>query len=896
MSYPSSVPSSRPTVSITPSLPKIVLIATTATSHNVSLTVSLVAAVDSGGAVYCIALAYGSAPQSVGVVQNAGTGKQYLTSKKTVSMVISGLLAMKTYQAYCYVQISDGQGSSIASVLDTQTPFSTQCCQGIAFTNAPATVYGDVALYFSKDTPSVYVFSYTLDSPPSSGSIIISPIITALNLSTPNHTVFATPSSTTFLSTASSTQLTGYFFLASRANLTGAYSITLGLSGPSRHNFTTATTAVTVMKNGQSLPPPRISNCIFDNNGGYVTISFAAPTDQASITDLYWSCDRLFTFTANNNTLCSWTSNKVVKGVFSKVIPTSLKPGDPISINPGILRAACRAGTFCQANQFAQAQIKRNTMSATDEVVVVRHTVTVLPPAVPLVPTLVLSIASQLGACNDLSIDLSASEGTGGRHWASVVFTVISTNGRDLVNTAAFADYINVNFDYVSNHVTVPRVMLGSETYAITVVATNFLGNSASQTASVEVYSDPNLPVVSLLGGLTRTIKALNTLLVEGRAALSNCATSQTLKYNFTLYNSTGGIIPTLTTNIDPRKYSAPAYYFTVGSTYSIILRVALINEVTKRTLSTGYTNFQLYIVHGDVKAAVRLGYSRQVLVNEVLIMDASISSDEDSPLGSTNLLFLWTCSITSQIGFGLPCVFPQNSLINYQAGVFSLPANQLQLNLLYNFMVTVRSKDGRSATQTVQISGLLAGSPVVTSYNTALRFSLARPLVIPGSLTSNVSTLATWTAVSYGYPASLERAYTPISRTFTPSELKNTINYPLAVLPYSFIGGRIYTFRLTASSTLFPSQISVTEVTMTANSPPIGGYLLVTPDTGYALDTLYSMITSGWSDDASDYPFSYNFAYELAISNFIPALALTVNSPLPYAKSALPPGLQGGM
>jgi REJ domain len=643
------------------------------------------------------------------------------------------------------------------------------------------------------------------------------------------------------------------------------------------------------MKNGQSLPPPRIDNCIFDNNGGYVTISFAAPTDQAGITDLYWGCDRLFTFAANNQTLCSWTSNKAVKGIFSKIIPTSLKPGDPISINPGILRAACRAGTFCEANQYAQVEIDF-------DVTVVRHTVAVLPPAVPLVPALVLSIASQLGGCNDLSVDLSASEGTGGRHWSSVVFTVMSTNGRDLINTAAVTSYLNANFSYSSNHANVPRAMLGSETYSITALATNFLGNSASQTASVEVMSDSNLPVVSILGGLTRSIKSLSALLVEGRATLSNCATSQTLRYNFTLYNSTGGALTSMSTNIDPRKYSAPAYYFVVGNTYTITLRVELISETTQRTLSTGYTNLQLYIEHGVVKAAVRLGYFRQVLIGEVLIMDASISSDEDSSSGSTNLLFAWTCAIGSEIGFGLPCVFSQTALISYDSSVFSLPANQLQLNILYRFTVTVRSKDGRSAYQTVEISGLLAGSPIVVSYNTALKFSLDRPLVIPGSLTANVSTLATWTAVSYGYPASLERAYTQTSRTFTASQLRNTINYPLAILPYSFIGGRIYTFRLTASSVLFPSQISVTAVTMTANSPPIGGYLLVTPVTGYALDTLYSMITAGWSDDFADYPLSYNFAYELAVSNFIPALALTVNSPLPYAKSALPPGLQGGM
>ena len=81
----------------------------------------------------------------------------------------------------------------------------------------------------------------------------------------------------------------------------------------------------------------------------------------------------------------------------------------------------------------------------------------------------------------------------------------------------------------------------------------------------------------------------------------------------------------------------------------------------------------------------------------------------------------------------------------------------------------------------------------------------------------------------------------------------------------------------------------------MTANSPPIGGRASVSPSVGYALVTDFAMATTGWSDDLSDYPLSYSFSYQLAISDLTPALTVAVLSPLPYAVSVLPPGLSGG-
>ena len=90
--------------------------------------------------------------------------------------------------------------------------------------------------------------------------------------------------------------------------------------------------------------------------------------------------------------------------------------------------------------------------------------------------------------------------------------------------------------------------------------------------------------------------------------------------------------------------------------------------------------------------------------------------------------------------------------------------------------------------------------------------------------------------------------------------------------------------------------QYQIIIVVLIVNAPPIGGRTIVSPLSGDALMTDFTMSTIGWSDDLSDYPLSYRFSYQLAISDLIPVLALTSLNPLPYAVSLLPAGLNGGI
>ena len=881
--FPTSTPTSGLTISITPPIPKITSIVVIPSSHNVSVTVHLSAVRDSPGAVYCIAMSEGSVPSSTGEVMSGGTAKQYLTSTKSLTIVIPGLLALVSYQIYCYVELSDGSGSNYADVIATSQLFSTSCCHSILFSNAPVSVYGNVSLYMSsssKSDLSTFVFSYYLESAPSQGSIIVTPTITFENGTTSSGdiSVISVPSSAEFRSSYSLSRLKGQFYLSTTSTVSGTFLVSLIVTGQDQSTFTTATTLVHILSVDQPLQAPRLLSSAFDSSGGYFTIKFDRPTDQAGIKADKWSCDDLFTFTGSNTTTCSWTSQSTIKATFADITASTLMPKAVVLVKGNLLRAACRSGTSCADN------VGMNSDANSDSLTIVQR------PAYPMSPSLLVSIPALLGACNDLFIDLSASTGSGGRPWSSVAWTALAEIG----DTTELTAFLTNNFDHSSNFVTVPRSMLIQTTYSIGVTVTNFLGDSASSSSTVIVSGDPNLPTASILGSLSRTIKASDSLTIPGSAMVSKCGSSYSLGYTWTLTNSSGALLTSKFTSTDPRKYVAPVYSLNAGSFYKVTLNLILLSQ-NGLPLSSLYTAANIYVKHGNVIAAVRGGYMREVSIDRVLTLDASISSDEDTSTGSETLLFSWTCTIASLTDFGSSCDFSSMNVATSSSSVFILPANQMVLSTKYIFTVIATSKDGRSASKNVLITALLPGSPVVFSNITLTKFNLDSVLSIPGTVFSNVSTVATWTAYYDGVLVPLDKSMTKQTIIFTRKESASLINYPLAVSPNAFVAGRTYSFRLSAYPVNNPALLAKTEVVLTVNSPPIGGKTSVSPQKGFAFETDFTITSTRWSDDISDYPLSYSFFYQLADSTFTPALTLAVRSPLSYAVSFLPPGLKGG-
>jgi hypothetical protein len=97
---------------------------------------------------------------------------------------------------------------------------------------------------------------------------------------------------------------------------------------------------------------------------------------------------------------------------------------------------------------------------------------------------------------------------------------------------------------------------------------------------------------------------------------------------------------------------------------------------------------------------------------------------------GRSSLLFLWSCSIPSKIAAASPCNLPSLTPTVAAQSILSLPGYALALGTTYDFSVQVSNADGRTASQTVVMTSLLAGCPTVLNMNTIAKFSVDKKVL----------------------------------------------------------------------------------------------------------------------------------------------------------------------
>ena len=213
-----------------------------------------------------------------------------------------------------------------------------------------------------------------------------------------------------------------------------------------------------------------------------------------------------------------------------------------------------------------------------------------------------------------------------------------------------------------------------------------------------------------------------------------------------------------------------------------------------------------------------------------------------------------------------------------------------MQVDKKYSFILLITSLDGRFATKTITVTAASAGSPEVSIISSIDKFNAGSKAVLEGFLMSSTSVTSVWNVyTSLGELVPFE-ALTPTTTKFTSTEASSLIAFPLSVGAGSFVGGRSYTFRLTTYSTDSTTKSTFSELVMTANGPPTGGYASVSPSTGDALVTKFYISCPGWTTDSANFPLSYSYAY--ATSNVTPYLTLSTSSPKAYSITTLPAGL----
>ena len=214
-----------------------------------------------------------------------------------------------------------------------------------------------------------------------------------------------------------------------------------------------------------------------------------------------------------------------------------------------------------------------------------------------------------------------------------------------------------------------------------------------------------------------------------------------------------------------------------------------------------------------------------------------------------------------------------------------------MTLQTSYAFVVVVSSLDGRSDSKRVVVSPVNAGGVLLYVNTTFTRFNPSSKLILRGLISASFPVTSAWSVLTpLGESLALD-ALTSKLKNFTFAGTEGFVAFPLGFKAGTFSGGSTYSFRLTTFPVGNAKLSTFSEVTLRANLPPTGGYLVAVPTSGSALSTKFLISTPGWTSDVDSLPLKYSFAYTVSeqLSKY---LTLVTPNPKTYTTTTLPPGL----
>jgi hypothetical protein len=289
-------------------------------------------------------------------------------------------------------------------------------------------------------------------------------------------------------------------------------------------------------------------------------------------------------------------------------------------------------------------------------------------------------------------------------------------------------------------------------------------------------------------------------------------------------------------------------------------------------------------ITNGEVVALISGGNKRRWPVYLPLVLDASSSYDQNSP--TATLSYSWSCRIQSFDNFDENCdSFIDVSTISTSA--VKIDTSSMKSSIVYAISVDVFARDNRYGIATVSVQAIAANAS--TSINSVLSATNIDSLLSIGSIIVGQSpTYASWTVLYLDEVIPLLPT-TPTYQIFSRAEvLSPGIQFPVSFPPNTFQAGVTYKFRLVAYPIADSSLFSSSEISITMNSPPSGGIVVVSPSNGVEIITSFLISAQGWVSE--NFPLEYFFIYQVSIQS--PRLTIRARSRVSYVSTSLPAGL----
>ena len=860
LNNPSVILSIQPTamkiVSTFPSQSLAIVVPTIVSVHLNSTSTTIVVSVklSSTGSIACAAYSPEFVLQSADDISRSQLSSSS-NNAKISTITIQGLTPITSYIVYCYAS-KQSAVSTVSEVLKNAQLIRTKCCKIVS-------VYQSTNVILATKS-SLDFLQFSLSSLPSASLGI-------QLISNSNITSQFFPSTFTFSNVDNPSMLVAYSSL--RAQSPGVYSYNILLTGPSASEYNiwynsgnSNAISLIVLESDQYPPAPRITNVQFSDDISYFTISFDSNTNKGN-TNTFSICADLFVFPCANISQCQWVDVQTVR-VFINTGNNCAKPGDSLYIAHNTsIKAMCQ-----NTNGLCPSQSEWKNASSVPTII--------QSPQNPCIPSVIIVSPTTVGACDNLTLDITCSTGNGGRLWQMVSIIVEGSPGSSAAQLNAFLGR-NQKLSIVPS---VPYYLIQKGySYTFRVQLCNFLLKCNEASKLVSAIND-SVPLVTILGSGMRTVSRGKLLTVESQVSSSSC--SQTvhglpLSYSWSIW-ANNSALNIQSISKDSGKFILPAYTLLTKSYYKVLLSVNIIGHTVSAT-AVSY----IYVGFGNVQCIVSGGQYRNMIVGSTIILDASRSYDEDvyGLTGTdTELRFAWSCVQLSP-AFNSSCAeYLRVVRWSVSVSVTALPTS----TGLYKFTIAVSDKSGSRGSQCIITLQVLPKQSSIVTVSSNIITGLMNPsqnLQLTGSLSlSDISNTTAWWTID-DRSIDIHRIATTPTRIQVSTLVSTTY---LVIPPNSFPGGVKLTFVLACRSAI-DTEATISYITIVTNAAPRPGFFTVSPTSGAELQTVFTLTALQWID--SELPLSYQFGYLSPSSYYI---TIQSRSAATFGSSKLPTAVEG--
>ncbi|RLN49063.1 hypothetical protein BBJ28_00013110, partial [Nothophytophthora sp. Chile5] len=423
----------------------------------------------------------------------------------------------------------------------------------------------------------------------------------------------------------------------------------------------------------------------------------------------------------------------------------------------------------------------------------------------------------------------------------------------------------------VQLHVNSSLLEPGTE-YRVGLELVNAIGQRTVAVKAIQMRSLPG-PAVFIVGDSTQNVTRVGApLLLQVDSVVSCPSVSGTdVRYRWIVSSQSSSYSGSITTedlskdNLarDPRVFRLPRTSLQADRIYTFRVEAYTTGSLSNQS-SSSFASIMVSVTSSAPQVSIT-GGDCAVGDRDMLLLDGSGTVDPDA--STTALTYSWACQdVTDSLASPTICKDASTSpvvALNLTASpnaVLKILPFKLQSGRQLQFSLTA-SKGSLKATASTVVWIVEGHLPIVRTSASAAKINPSSRFTMEAQVSSDYPYTARWEQTQGDL----------VLPDATAGDSSDAFALPLtslsnAIRKNKLTAGLTYDFRLVASDS--EGNVGFGSVSVVVNSPPSSGTFTVTPQSGYAMQDVFTLSCSQWSDNVDDFPLTYSFGV-LSTSSF---------------------------